>query len=88
VGARREEVQTQFLIEAALLSFGGGVVGLVVAAALTGLLTLALPGFAPLLPAWAVIFGLVASCGTGIIAGYLPARQAAAMDPVEALRHD
>lgn len=88
VGARREEVQRQFLIEAALLSLCGGISGLVVAAAITGLLTLALPGFAPLLPAWAVIFGLVASCATGIVAGYLPARQAAGLDPVEALRRE
>ena len=36
----------------------------------------------------AVVFGLVSSCATGIFAGYLPARQAAAMDPVEALRHE
>lgn len=88
VGARRAEVQRQFLLEAALLSLAGGISGLVVAAILTGVLTLALPGFAPLLPAWAVIFGLLASCTTGIVAGYLPAREASSLDPVEALRHD
>ena len=51
-------------------------------------LTLLVPGFLPVLPAWAVVFGVVSSCVTGIAAGYLPARQAAAMDPVEALRHE
>jgi len=88
VGARREEVQRQFLIEAALLSLCGGISGLLAAAAITGILTLALPGFAPLLPIWAVLFGLGASCATGVIAGYLPARQAAGLDPVEALRYE
>ena len=72
----------------ALLSLAGGVAGLVVAAVLTAGLTLLVPGFLPVLPAWAVAFGLLSSSATGVVAGYLPARQAAAMDPVEALRHE
>jgi len=88
VGARRPEVLRQFLIESVLLSLVGGASGLLVAALLTALLALVLPGFVPVLPFWAVAFGVVSSCLTGILAGYLPARQAARMDPVEALRHD
>ncbi len=88
VGARRQDVLRQFLIESVLLSILGGAAGLVVAAILTALLTLALPGFLPVLPLWAVAFGLGSSCLTGILAGFLPARQAAALDPVEALGYE
>ena len=88
VGARSKDVLRQFLIESVLLSLVGGVAGLVLAALLTALLTLTLPGFLPVLPLWAVGFGLASSCLTGIVAGYLPARQASRLDPVEALRHE
>lgn len=88
VGARRPDVLRQFLIESLLLSLVGGAGGLLVAALLTALLALVLPGFMPVLPLWAVAFGVVSSCLTGIIAGYVPARQAARMDPVDALRHE
>lgn len=88
VGARPRDVLSQFLFESVLLSLLGGACGLGVAALLTAVLTLILPGFLPVLPLWAVLFGLGSSCLTGVLAGYLPARQAARMDPVEALRHD
>ncbi len=88
VGAQRLDVMRQFLIESVLLSLAGGACGLLAAALLTALLALILPGFLPVLPLWAVAFGVLSSCLTGILAGYLPARQAARMDPVEALRHD
>jgi putative ABC transport system permease protein len=88
VGARRPDVLRQFLIESVLLSLVGGAGGLLLAAMLTALLALVLPGFVPVLPLWAIGFGVGSSCLTGILAGYLPARQAARMDPVEALRHE
>jgi putative ABC transport system permease protein len=88
VGANRRDVLRQFLVESVLLSLLGGACGLTVAALLTALLALVLPGFLAVLPLWAAVFGVGSSCLTGVLAGYLPARQAARLDPVEALRHE
>jgi putative ABC transport system permease protein len=88
LGARRAEVLRQFLLEAAFLSGTGGLAGVLVASLLGFLITLVAPGFSAVAPAWAVLTGLGASVLTGIVAGYLPARRAALLDPVEALRYE
>lgn len=88
VGARREEVLRQFLYEASFLSAMGGAVGVVLATLIGFALSLALPGF-PAIPALPVVgAGLLAAMATGILAGYFPARRAAGLDPVEALRYE
>ncbi len=88
LGARRAEVLRQFLLEAAFLSGTGGLAGVLLASLLGFLITLFAPGFSAVAPAWAVVSGLGASVLTGIVAGYLPARRAAFLDPVEALRYE
>ena len=88
VGARRQEVLVQFLMEAAFLSAIGGVAGVAAALGIGLLLTLVISGFSAVAPLWAIIAGLAASLGVGIVAGYWPALRAAGLDPVEALRHE
>jgi len=88
IGARRRDVLSQFLIEAALLSGVGGLVGVAISWALGFLLSLFAPAFPSVPPMWAVVGGLASAVSTGLVAGYLPARRASALDPVEALRYE
>jgi putative ABC transport system permease protein len=88
IGARRSEVLRQFLIEAAILSGAGGLAGVVLASVIGLLAAFVAPAFPATPPLWAVASGLTTSVLVGILAGYLPARRAAALDPVEALRYE
>ncbi len=88
VGARRTNVLAQFLIESAVLSGIGGAVGVAAALLLGFALTLVVKSFSAMAPTWAIAAGLVASVGVGVAAGFWPARRAALLDPVEALRHE
>lgn len=87
VGALESEVLLQFLIEAVVLSALGGMVGIVIATAasygLSGMMGVPY-GFDPSINLLALLF----SAFIGVIFGYFPARSAARMDPIEALRHE
>lgn len=88
LGARRRWVLTQFLIESAVLSGIGGVAGVTITLGLGLVLKLVLTGFSAVPPDWAIAAGVGASLLVGVVAGYWPARRAAALDPVESLRYE
>jgi putative ABC transport system permease protein len=74
-----------FLVEAALLSTAGGLLGLLVGWGGTLVLRGLYPDFPVQPPAWAVAAALVVSVTVGLVAGVLPARRAARLEPVVAL---
>lgn len=87
VGARSRDVLTQFLVEAAVLSALGGVMGLLAAAGLAALIASATPMPASIQP-WSVFLALGVSTTVGVFFGYYPASRAAKMDPIDALRYE
>ena len=78
----------QFLFEAMMLTFLGGVLGVVLAVGISQLLMLLIPSMPASIPSWAVITGLTVSIGVGLIFGVWPAKKASKLDPIEALRYE
>lgn len=85
VGAGRRQVLSAFLTEAALLSTAGGLLGLATGWGVVRLLVGIFPALPASPPPWAVAAALALSLGVGILFGWLPARRAAGLDPVQAL---
>ncbi len=87
IGARRREILIQFLIEAAVLTTVGGLLGVLIGSAI-GLLVNLVSGFPVSLPWWSFALGLGFSASIGIFFGMLPAWRASRLDPIEALRYE
>jgi putative ABC transport system permease protein len=88
IGAKRSDILIQFLLEAASLTFLGGVAGIIfgwLIALVTRLIFTTLPAAVPL---WSAILGIVVSVSVGLFFGIWPANKAARLDPVVALRYE
>ena len=86
VGAKRRQILSIFLIEAALLSLAGGLLGLALGTAVVRIGNAFFPAIDAATPLWAIASVMGLSLGTGIVFGVLPAWRASHLDPVEALQ--
>jgi putative ABC transport system permease protein len=87
LGATRRDILIQFLVESAMLSGLGGVIGLLLAVAIMTLIG----SFAPIpvaIPLWAPVIAIGVSTLVGVFFGLYPANRAARLDPIAALRAD
>ncbi|MGH7598107.1 MAG: ABC transporter permease [bacterium] len=87
IGATRKDIMGQFLFEAALLSFLGGLIGIILGWSMSYVITL-YAGWKTIVSIFSVILAFGVSAAVGILFGFYPARQAALMDPIESLRYE
>ena len=87
IGARSSAVRSQFLIESIVLSLTGGSIGIVLGVVLS-LVIPAFLGWPTLVSMMAIVGSVLFSAAVGIFFGYYPARKAASLDPIEALRYE
>jgi putative ABC transport system permease protein len=87
VGATQREILLQFLVEAATLTGIGGIIGIIVGLALGRLVTMFMNIDAGV-PVLLTVIAVTVSVGIGIVFGMIPARRAAKLDPIEALRYE
>jgi putative ABC transport system permease protein len=88
LGAKRRDVIQQFLIETVVLSGVGGILGVFLGMAIPYVIVYFIPDQRTIITPQSVLLAFCISVGIGILFGIYPARRAAMMDPIEALRHE
>ena len=89
IGARRQEILLQFLIEALIISGIGSLLGVLIALTIPVIVRPILPGNLRVpVPWFSVVVAFVVACSTGLFFGYLPANKAARLQPTESLRYE
>ena len=88
LGAKRRDITQQFLIETVVLSGVGGILGVTLGIAIPQIIVAFIPDQKAFVTPSSVILAFSISVAIGILFGLYPARRAALMDPIEALRHE
>ena len=87
VGARQSDIIRQFLIEAVMISFVGGLMGILVGFGMSQMIAV-LAGWTTIVTWISIVLAFAVSVSVGLIFGIYPARKAARLDPVEAIRYE
>ena len=86
VGARGRDISRQFLLESVMISLCGGLIGVLLGYGMSW--AVQSMGFPAVVPFWSVVVSFGVCAFIGLVFGYIPARKAARLDPIEAIRYE